>query len=248
MKISIITVTFHSAELLPATIESLIAQQFQDKPELEYLVIDGGSTDQTVDVAESYRNRLEQVGYAMHIQSEPDNGIYDAMNKGIRLATGDVIGILNSGDWYEPETLQTVTDTFHETDCDLMYANIRIHKQNGTSFIKKAGTRRYETSRDWNHPTTFVKAELYKKYPFENLGIHDDYAFFLKMKKQNRHIQIVDKVLANFRMGGASNQRSLKAMRKRVRDRYVYCYRANGYSRWYLLECLAIEIAKFLLG
>ena len=77
---------------------------------------------------------------------------------------------------------------------------------------------------------------------------YDDYGFFLQMKKQKRNIVVVDKVLANFRMGGASNQKNFKAAKKRIRDRYQYCYRINGYSRWYLLECVAIEVAKMVLG
>ena len=108
--------------------------------------------------------------------------------------------------------------------------------------------RRFETSRDWNHPTTFVRADRYKANPFYNLGMHDDYGFFLQMKKQKRRIVIVDKVLANFRMGGASNCKDFEAARKRIRDRYKYCYRINGYSRWYLIECVAIEVAKMVLG
>ena len=170
------------------------------------------------------------------------------MNKGIRLATGDVIGIINSDDWYEPDAVGTAVHTFEKTGCDLMFANIRMHKADGSTFIKKARLRKFQTSRDWNHPTTFVKAELYKNYPFRNQGIHDDYGFFLQMWSRNRKIVIVDQILANFHMGGASNHKDLRASVKRIRDRYRYCYRINGYSRWYMIECVAIEAAKFILG
>lgn len=245
MRISVITIAYNSENCIGRTIESVLAQSYTD---VEYLIIDGASKDGTVAVAESYRATLEEKGITYRVYSEPDGGIYDAMNKGIRLATGDVIGILNSDDTYEPETLATVAETFAETDCELMFADIRIHKQDGSSFVKKARLRRPETSRDWNHPTTFVKAELYKEYPFRCLGIHDDYGFFLQMKKQNRRIVTVNKVLANFRMGGASNKKSFKAAKKRIKDRYQYCYRINGYSRLYMIECLAIEAAKMVLG
>ena len=245
MRISVITIAYNSENCIGRTIESVLAQSYTD---VEYLIIDGASKDGTVAVAESYRVALEEKGITYRVYSEPDGGIYDAMNKGIRLATGDVIGILNSDDTYEPETLATVAETFAETDCELMFADIRIHKQDGSSFVKKARLRRPETSRDWNHPTTFVKAELYKEYPFRCLGIHDDYGFFLQMKKQNRRIVTVNKVLANFRMGGASNKKSFKAAKKRIKDRYQYCYRINGYSRLYMIECLAIEAAKMVLG
>jgi len=243
--VSIITVAYNSENCIERTIESVLAQTYSD---IEYIIIDGASGDRTVELAEGYRGALEEKGITYRIISEPDGGIYDAMNKGIRLATGEIIGLLNSDDTYEANAVETVVDTFAKENCDLMFANIRIHKQDGRSFIKKARLRKPETSRDWNHPTTFVKAELYKAYPFRNLGIHDDYGFFLQMKKQGRKIVTVDKVLANFRLGGASNKKSLKAAKKRIRDRYRYCYRINGYSRLYLIECVAIEAAKMVLG
>lgn len=245
MKVSIITVAYNSGHSIAKTIESVLKQTCSD---IEYLIVDGASKDQTVEISESYRDSLEAKGIVFRIVSETDGGIYDAMNKGIRMAEGDIIGILNSDDWYEPDTVETVVHTFADTGCDLMFANIRMHKADGTMFIKKARRRRFQTSRDWNHPTTFVKADVYKQYPFRNLGIHDDYGFYLRMCRLGKKIVTVDKVLADFQMGGASNHKDWQAARKRIRDRYRYCYRINGYSRWYLLECVAIEAAKMILG
>lgn len=244
MKISVVTVAYNSEKGIGKTIESVLRQSWGD---VEYLIIDGKSSDRTVEIAESYRNALEEKGIMYQIVSEPDNGIYDAMNKGIRMASGDVIGLLNSEDTYEPCALQTVAETFARTDCELMFANIRIHKPDGSSFVKRARQRRFQTSRDWNHPTTFVRADVYKANPFRNLGIHDDYGFYLQMRCQNRRIVTVDEVLADFRMGGASNRKSLKAAGKRIMDRYKYCYRINGYSRWYLAECVFIEAVKMIV-
>lgn len=249
MRLTIITIAYNSEKDIGRTIESVLEQEPGDTPcTLEYLIIDGASSDGTVAVAESYRPALEARGIVCRIVSEPDKGIYDAMNKGIRLAGGDIIGILNSGDWYEPAAAAVAADTFARTDCDLMYANIRMHRTDGSTFVKKARQRSFQTSRDWNHPTTFVRARLYKQYPFRCLGIHDDYGFFLQMRRQGRRIVTVDKVLADFRMGGASNHKDLKAAGRRIMDRYRYCYRINGYSRLYMLECVAIEAAKLLLG
>ena len=249
MRLTIITIAYNSAEDIGRTIESVLAQEQGDTPyTLEYLIIDGASSDDTVAIAESYIPAMAARGITYRISSEPDKGIYDAMNKGICLAEGDIIGILNSGDWYEPMAAATAADTFARTDCDLMYANICMHRTDGSTFVKKARQRRFQTSRDWNHPTTFVKAQLYKQYPFRCLGIHDDYGFFLQMRRQGRRIITVDKTLADFVMGGASNHKDLKAAGRRIMDRYRYCYRINGYSRLYMVECVAIEAAKLLLG
>lgn len=249
MKLTIITIAYNSAKDIGRTIESVLNQERGDIPyTIEYLIIDGASSDGTVAIAESYIPAMTARGIDYRISSEPDGGIYDAMNKGIRLAAGDIIGILNSGDWYEPTAAATAAGTFAQTKCDLMYANIRMHKTDGSSFVKRARQRWFQTSRDWNHPTTFVRAALYKQYPFRCLGIHDDYGFFLQMRRQGRHIVTVDKVLADFVMGGASNRKDLRAAKKRILDRYRYCYRINGFSRLYILECVAIEAAKMLLG
>ena len=249
MRLTIITIAYNSAEDIGRTIESVLAQEQGDTPyTLEYLIIDGASSDDTVAIAESYIPAMAARGITYRISSEPDKGIYDAMNKGICLAEGDIIGILNSGDWYEPMAAATAAGTFARTDCDLMYANICMHRTDGSTFVKKARQRRFQTSRDWNHPTTFVKAQLYKQYPFRCLGIHDDYGFFLQMRRQGRRIITVDKTLADFVMGGASNHKDLKAAGRRIMDRYRYCYRINGYSRLYMIECVAIEAAKLILG
>lgn len=249
MRLTIITIAYNSAKDIGRTIESVLAQRQGDTPyTLEYLIIDGASSDDTVAVAESYIPAMEARGITYRISSEPDRGIYDAMNKGIRLAQGDIIGILNSGDWYEPMAAAAAADTFAQTGCDLMYANIRMHRTDGSTFVKKARQRRFQTSRDWNHPTTFVRAQLYKQYPFRCQGIHDDYGFFLQMRRQGRRIVTVDETLADFVMGGASNHKDFKAAGRRIMDRYRYCYRINGYSRLYMIECVAIEAAKLLLG
>ncbi len=243
--VSIVTVTYNSEKTLGITMESVLNQTCS---RIEYLIIDGASSDGTVALAESYRQRMEQKGICLRVISEKDSGIYDAMNKGIRLATGDIIGILNSDDWYEPDAVETVVGEFERGECDLLFSDIRLHKADGSSFVKKARLRKFQTSRDWNHPTMFVKAQVYKGHPFRNQGIHDDYGCYLQLVREGYSIGTLDKVLANFRMGGVSNHKSLKEALGRIRDRYLWCYRVNGYSRWYLVECVAIEVAKMLLG
>lgn len=243
--VSIITIAYNSEKTIARAMESVLAQTYAN---IEYLIIDGASTDKTVDIAEGFQTKMQAKGICLRIVSEPDNGIYDAMNKGIRLATGEIIGILNSDDWYEPNAVSVVKEVFCNSNCDLMFANIRMHKTDGSSFVKKARLRKFQTSRDWNHPTMFVKADVYKQHPFRKKGIHDDYGCYLQMRKEGLNIVVVDKVLANFQMGGASNHKSLREAANRIRDRYRWCYRINGYSRLYILECIAIELAKMILG
>lgn len=245
LMVSIITIAYNSEETIAETMESVLNQTYS---RMEYLIIDGDSADRTVETAESYRERLERRGIRLRVVSEPDYGIYDAMNKGIRMAEGDIIGILNSGDRYEPDAVETAAETFVREDCDVMFADIREYRQDGSSFVKKARQRAFQTSRDWNHPTMFVRASVYKAHPFRMKGIHDDYGCYLELRRAGCRIVTVNRVLANFRLGGASNHKSLKEAFGRIRDRYRWCYRVNGYSRWYLIECVAIEAAKMVLG
>lgn len=245
LMVSIITIAYNSEETIAETMESVLNQTYS---RMEYLIIDGDSADRTVETAESYRERLERRGIRLRVVSEPDYGIYDAMNKGIRMAEGDIIGILNSGDRYEPDAVETAAETFVREDCDVMFADIREYRRDGSSFVKKARQRAFQTSRDWNHPTMFVRASVYKAHPFRMKGIHDDYGCYLELRRAGCRIVTVNRVLANFRLGGASNHKSLKEAFGRIRDRYRWCYRVNGYSRWYLIECVAIEAAKMVLG
>lgn len=111
MKISIITVCLNSEQTIEQTIKSVIDQ---NDPDYEYIIIDGDSTDSTLDIIRKYQ------AYIAILISEPDKGIYDAMNKGIALASGDVIGIINSDDWYEPEILKTVRSCFQKSDAGVV--------------------------------------------------------------------------------------------------------------------------------
>ena len=246
MKVSVITVVYNGENIIERTLESVYRQNYEN---LEYWVIDGASTDDTLEKVKQYEERLLQKGMTFHYISEPDRGIYDAMNKGIRLATGDVIGFINAGDTYEEEAVSLAVRKFEQTGCDLLFGDLQIITSKGRTIKKKARQRYfYQTSRDWNHPTMFVKSSLCRKHPFANKGIHDDYAFYLKMRKQNRKIAVVNQRMATFYMGGASNERNWKSVKKRIHDRYLYCYRENGYGRWYLAECVLTEVAKWLLG
>ena len=239
---SIITVTYNSEKTLKDTLESVLNQTM---PPTEYIIVDGVSTDSTIEIAESYRNAFENRGIKYKIISEPDNGIYDAMNKGILASTGDIIGMINSDDWYEPQAAQRAIETYVSKNYDMMFADIIIHK-NGRTLTKKAKRGKWVTSRTWNHPTTFTHKSVYKENLFPLNSIYDDFDLYIKLHKENKNIVVINEVLANYRLGGASNQKGFSAAWKRMKTRYSI-YRKHGYSRIYILECFFIEGAKFLL-
>ena len=242
--VSIITVAYNSAATIARTIESVAAQSV---PPMEYLIIDGASKDNTVEVAESFRNILKDKGIIYKVISEPDNGIYDAMNKGISMATGDIIGIINSDDWYEPIAVETVINTYREDPFDMFYADLRIHMGGGRSFVKHSRERRHATSRDWNHPTTFITKEIYSEHRYKTETQHDDYDLILRLKKLGIKAVVRNVVLANFTMNGVSHERNLKKAVERVKIKYSI-YRNNGYSPLYFCECFVEELGKLIIG
>ena len=126
--VSVVTVTYNSEETISRTMDSLIGQSSHH---VEHLIIDGGSTDKTLEIVEHYRSVYEQSGMTLRVYSEKDGGPYDAMNKGVRLATGDLIGILNSDDYYDPNAIETVEKLRQENDFDILMGGIRIHNGSG---------------------------------------------------------------------------------------------------------------------
>lgn len=242
--VSIVTVTYNSSATLSDTIQSILSQTVLPN---EYIIIDGNSSDNTVELAEEYRDKLENAGIRFIVVSEPDNGIYDAMNKGIDIASCDIVGIINSDDWYEANAIEVVKNAYEKERFELFYADLRMIRPDGSSFIKHSRNRKYATSRDWNHPTTFITKKIYKDFKYKNDTIHDDYDLILRLKKANVKICVVNEVIANFRMNGVSHERSLKKAVKRMSIKYGI-YRRNGYSPIYFIECFAVEIGKLIIG
>ncbi len=245
MLVSIITVCFNSEKTIRKTIESVLGQTYSN---IEYLIIDGASQDGTVGIAKEYEEKFRQKGYIYRIVSEKDHGIYDAMNKGIRLATGELIGIINSDDWYEPAIVQTAVETYKSTGYDMFFADINLVREDGSIIVKRARMDKFPSTRNWNHPTTFITKKTYEEvglYSCEN--IYDDYDLVLRIRRAGKKIEICNKVLANFRTGGVSNEKSLKKCLKRCGIRYRN-YRKNGYSRLAIIECIAMEFAKLILS
>lgn len=242
LKVSIITVCRNSEKTIAQTIESVLNQTYDH---VEYILIDGNSTDHTVDVIHSYEERFLQKGYSYFYQSEPDEGIYDAMNKGIKMASGQLVGLINSDDWYEPTAIEHAVRYYQETPYDLFYADLRIVGEHG-SFIKKSKNSSWVTSRYWNHPTTFITKEIYNLYQYKNKNIHDDWDLILRIRKAGCKVCVDNTVLANFRRDGVSHEKKLSKAMERAKIKYQI-YRDNGYGWWYAIECYGIEIAKMVM-
>jgi glycosyltransferase involved in cell wall biosynthesis len=184
MKVSIITVCFNSGSTIKKTILSLLSQTYSN---IEFIIIDGNSEDNTLEIIKSYENIISI------LISEPDKGLYDAMNKGISVATGDLIGILNSDDIFHSDTVIEEIVNFHKkNDIDASVGNITQHKETGKII-------RFYSSKNWNpeklkigfmppHPSIFFKRDLFHKFGNYHLGfkIGADYElitrFFLKNK------------------------------------------------------------------
>lgn len=240
-RVSIITVVYNGEATIRRTIESVLNQTYRN---LEYLVIDGNSTDRTVQIVQEYKEKFKAKGIDYQIISEDDEGMYDAMNKGIRLSTGELIGIINSDDWYEPNAVQCAAENYEKQKYDLFYADLRIvgkHK----SFVKKSKNSSIVTSRYWNHPTTFIPKSVYEKYQYKNENIHDDWDLILRLRKADIRICVDNVVLANFSRNGVSHEKSILKALKRAGIKYKI-YRDNNYSRLYAVECYGMELAKLV--
>ena len=218
-KISIITVSLNSVKTIKQTIESILSQDYSN---IEYIIIDGGSTDGTVKVIESYSDKIS------YYISEPDKGIYEGMNKGIKAATGDVIGILNSDDFYPNNfVLSNVVKTFNNSNCDAVYGDLVYVKESDTSkIVRYWQTGEYSTSRIKNgwmlpHPTFFVKKSIYDRFGLYNTDLKTaaDYEMILKLLyKQNINVIYIPMILVKMRLGGASNSSLMNRIRANKED------------------------------
>lgn len=241
--VSVITVTYNSEKTLARTIEAVLAQTY---PRIEYLIIDGDSTDGTVALAERYKERFEQKGYLYRIVSEPDKGMYDALNKGVQLAQGKYIGQINSDDWYEPIAVESAVRTFERTGCEMCWGDSRIHFPNRT-MVKKGNVRRATSSRFWNHPASFLRADIYKANPYALISMYDDHELVLRLYRKGCRMADIHEVIANFSLGGMSTQKDWSQTCRRIGYK-CRNYRKNGFGWPYYLDSVLVEIAKYILA
>jgi glycosyltransferase involved in cell wall biosynthesis len=233
MKVSIITITYNSAETVEDTIQSVLAQ---DYPNIEYIIVDGASKDDTLSIVNRYKEKIAT------IQSEPDKGIYDAMNKGVRLAKGDLIGILNSDDFYaDAQVISDIVKTVQLAGADGCYADLVYVDRNETSRVVrtwKSGEYRHgQFMRGWMppHPTFFVKRAIYAKHGLYSLQLRSaaDYELMLRLiHKHGISLAYLPRVITKMRAGGQSNVTLKNRWKANKEDRLAW--KMNGLQPGFL--------------
>ena len=225
MKISLVTVCFNSEKTIEETFESVLRQTYRS---IEYIVVDGMSRDGTLEIIRRYAARFA--------------GLFDAMNKGIGMATGDVIGILTSDDRLAvPEAFEKIAATFERDRCDAVYSDLYVMDYETMQIPNRvfiAGKGSYK--RGWYppHPTLYLRREIYEKYGRYSLKyrVAADYDFMVRIMKQGIRMSYIPEVLVHMRAGGVSTQ-SLKAY-KRSFDEAVDVLKANGVVLPYCVNVL----------
>ena len=230
LKVSIITATFNSASHIADCVKSI---HFQTYNNIEHLIIDGASKDKTLEIIKATPNRIEK------IISEPDKGIYDAMNKGIQAATGDVIGILNSDDFFaDKDVIAKIANEFLEdSELEAVYTNLYYVQQNDPSKIVRhwisGPFKKKSFFKGWHppHPTLYLRKDVYDKYGLFNLNfpLAADFElmlrFFEKHNIKTKHLPITT---IRMRLGGATSKNW-----ENVRKQNFECmeaFRANGFK------------------
>lgn len=246
MLFSIITIVYNNSNFIEKCIQSVINQDFKN---IEYIVIDGGSTDGTQQIIEKYRDKI-----AVYI-SEKDNGLYNALNKGIKHATGDIIGILHSDDlFFNEKNLTSIAQTFEKTDADLVYANGQyVDKQNINRIKRIYRSKKFKNSYlkfGWIplHTTIYVKSEIFEQYGFydENYSIASDYEISLRWFFSDEIKKVfLNQWVVKMRIGGKSTSMNLQK-RKSSEDLQII-KKYNLLGKFTLFCKIVRKIPQYLL-
>lgn len=210
IKYSIVTITFNSERTITDTLESVLTQKYRP---LEYIIVDGKSNDNTMSIIEKYKKRFLESGIELIVISEPDKGISDAFNKGIKKATGDVIGIINSDDKLYSNAIEVLNEHYSE-EIDVYYAQCVIFNDlNSEQFLAlpKTDLSILNKAMSIYHPSAFVSKNAYRKYGGFNTKLKYcmDRELFLRFKKRGALFKYIAEPMAYYREGGV-NQKQYK--------------------------------------
>ena len=216
--ISIITIVLNGESLIEETIQSVLQQK---NINLEYIIIDGGSTDETLNKISKYNDKIDLV------ISEPDEGIYHAINRGISISKYPYVGLIHCGDCFKTDALSKVYKAFNSTNADIVYGDIEIKEEKNNDFIITthiANHKYLEKKMSIFHPATFVKLSVYK-----NIGVYNteyrsaaDYEFFLRLFQQNFTFVHLPFLAATFRSGGISGKNFKLSLKENYKIRYKH--------------------------
>jgi glycosyltransferase involved in cell wall biosynthesis len=212
---SVITVVLNGAQTFAHVAESILAQ---DLPDIEYIVIDGGSTDGTVELIRELGERI-----ALWV-SEPDGGISDAFNKGIAFARGEVIGIINSDDWYEPGAVRAAYEAMRDTGADVAYGSVQCRETVERTFIVHGDHEVLNRRMTISHPAVFVRRDAYERYGLFRRDFHllMDYEWLLRAKAAGATFLKINACLANLQPGGVSDRLWHRSQREAARARAMH--------------------------
>ncbi len=240
-KVSIVTVTFNAAPLLPKTIESVLSQDYEN---LEYIIIDGGSTDDSISIIKKFEDKID------YWHSKPDKGIYDAMNKSLNHVKGDYVNFMNAGDYFKsPSTIKKVFSLLKDSP-DLIYGD---HEVIYDSFIKIKKAKSPDLlwkGMVFSHQSLFVKTQILKEKLFDlNTPIIADFKFIFECWVEGRSFHNSQKMIACYSAGGLSEVKNLKTKRltwKVVRSKLKSCKVDFYYIRLICVTTL-VEFTKWVL-
>lgn len=245
MLVTVLSASYNSEKTIVRTIESVLDQTYQN---IEYIIIDGASKDSTVEIARSYQEKFAQrEGRSLTIISEPDQGMYDALNKGAKLAHGELVGQINTDDWYELDAVETMVCLYEKENYDAAWGSIRMCGKK--TWIKHAKIGKLWTTSGWCHPGMFSRREILLQFPYALESMYDDFDYITAVHQAGKMIVTTDKLISNFSFGGGgmSTKKSLGEVKRRVGVTYGI-YKKYGMSKFYWGYRWIYELIKFFVG
>jgi glycosyltransferase involved in cell wall biosynthesis len=231
--VSIVTIARNGVTTFERAMQSVLSQEY---PRVEYIVIDGGSTDGTLDIIRSRDDRI-----AVWV-SETDAGISDAFNKGIAFARGDIVGILNSDDWYEPGAISAAVHALAESGADIAYGKLQYWQNDRRTYLVTSDASLLERGMTVGHPTVFVRRACYERFGLFRLDFRQamDYEWLLRAKAGGARFSYVDLCLANMQGGGLGDRHWRQSQVEVARARAIHLPNARGAIPYWTYLWLAI--------